>query len=469
MNRFKSALIACILVLAVSCAGLQGLSLLPSPELPVRGTLFYELINRGVEWLRIQDGLDSDQRIGWAETLMRGLIQSLDDPYSEYMDGDEYDNFMTDMVGTFGGVGVVIAQDGDHTLVVRLIDEGPAERAGLLPGDRILSLNGEDVVGTGLDYVAALLKGEPGSRIRVGILREDGKEYAYTLMRQLIEVNTVEASIIDDKYGYVFISLFNEHTSANLARALNEFGRQDIEGVIIDLRDNPGGLLDQGIETARLLVPAGPVVHVVSRTGKMETFYSEGEGLPWPLVVLINGGTASASEIVAGAVKDREAGLLVGTPTYGKGSVQTVFNFGPGGVKITMANYLTPSETSIEGEGIIPHYMTYPRISGTEGRVDTVPALYTLQLGDQNSIVSRMQKILVFLGYDTETTVGVFDERTQKALQDFQQAAGLPPTGIADTETLTRLNYALLSHSIPTAGDSQLRKAIAVLAEQNLH
>ncbi len=469
MNRLKTAIVACILLVAVSCAAFQGLTVLPDPNAPTRGTLFYELINRSIEWLRIQENSNADQQIGWVETLMRGLIETLDDPYSEYMDEAEFDNFMTDMVGTFGGVGVVIAQEGEHTLIVRLLDDGAAEKAGLLPGDRIIRLNGDSVVGKGLDFTAALLKGDPGSPIQVGILREDGREYTYNLVREIIRVNTVEASIVDNKYGYVYISLFNEHTSTNLADVLNDFARQKIQGVVIDLRDNPGGLLDQGIETARMLVPAGPVVHVVSRTGKKETYYSEGPGLPWPLVVLVNGGTASASEIVAGAVKDREAGLLVGTPTYGKGSVQSVFNFGLGGVKITMANYLTPNEYSIEGDGIVPDYMTYPRISGTDGRVDTVPAVYTLELGDQNSIVSRMQKILIFLGYDTETTVGVFDERTQKALIEFQRDAGLPPTGIADTQTLSRLNYALLSHSIPTAGDTQLRKAIAVLEEQNLH
>ena len=469
MNRFKTTLVTCILLLALSCAAVQGLSVLPGPETPARGLLFYEMINRGVEWLRVRDSMDPEREIGWTESLMRGLIQTLDDPYSEYMDESEYDHFITDMVGTFGGVGVVIAQEGEYTLVVRLIEGGPAVEAGIIPGDRIIRLDGESVVGSGLDYAAAILKGEPGDPVEITVLREDGREYAFQVVREVIRVNTVEASIIDDKYGYVYISLFNEHTTVNLARALNNFANRGVEGVVIDLRDNPGGLLVQGIETARLLVPEGPVVHVVSRTGKKETHYSKGKGLPWPMVVLVNGGTASAAEIVAGAVKDREAGLLVGTPTYGKGSVQSVFDFGVGGVKITMANYLTPNEYSIEGDGIIPHYITYPRISGSNGRIDTVPALYALQLGDQGSAVTRMQRILIHLGFDTESTVGIFDERTQKALIDFQQAAGLDPTGIADTETLTRLNYALLSQAMPTAGDSQLRRAIALLAEQNLH
>ena len=326
------------------------------------------------------------------------------------------------------------------------------------------------MVGVGLDHAAEILKGQVGSRIQVVVQREDQTEHTYTLVRDVIRVNTVEASIVEERFGYIFISLFNEHTSDNLAKALASFEKTGIEGIILDLRDNPGGLLDQGIETAKMLVPEGPVVHVVSRTGKKETFYAEGEGLPWPLVVLVNGGTASASEIVAGAVKDREAGILVGTPTYGKGSVQSVFNFGLGGVKITMANYLTPDEYEIEGEGIIPNYITYPRISEVEGgRIETVPALYTLQLGDQNSVVSRMQKILIYLEFDTGSTAGVFDERTQSALEDFQRAIGISPTGVADTETLTRLNYALLSQALPTIGDSQLRKAIALLEDQNLH
>ncbi len=469
MNRAKTALISCILIAAVACAAVQGFSVFTDPQIPDRGILFYEFIDRGVDWLREWNESDPNRGNGWTETVMQNLLRTLNDPYSQYMDEDEYDRFLTDIVGTFGGIGVVIAQEGEYTRVVRLTEPSSAKEAGIRAGDKIIRVDGENAVGSGLDNVGDRLKGDAGSRVQVDVLREDGQEYSYTITREVIRVNTVESSMIDDQFGYIYISMFNEHTASNLADALNSMYYKGIKGLVLDLRDNPGGLLDQGIEVAKMLVPEGPVVHVVDRTGYKETYYSTGRGLPWPLAVLVNGGTASAAEIVAGAVKDSRAGFLVGTPTYGKGSVQSVFNFGIGGVKITMANYFTPDEYPIEGEGIVPNTITYQRISGDNARIETVPALYPLQLGDEGTAVARMQKILTHLGFETGSVEGTFDAGTQKALVRFQEAVGLPATGIGDTETLARLNYALLSHSMPFEGDAQLRKAVALLKELNLH
>lgn len=465
MGNVKTKVAALILIVILSCTALQGLALFTMEEEQSRPPIFYEFLDRTIDRIH-EDTERNGSASWWAEAIVRGLLRMIDDPYSRFLDSSEYQDFLDDMIGTFGGVGVVITQEGDYSTVVRTLPDGPAEEAGVQPGDRIYSIDNEEVVGVGLQYVSHLLKGKVGTELDIVLLRNDVKEQV-NITRDTIRVNTVESSLLEDHHGYVRISLFNEHTTRNLSQALYELQEKNIKGVILDLRDNPGGLLNQGIEVAKLLVPAGPVVHVEKRSGKTETYEAKGEGLPWPLVVLVNGGSASASEIVAGAVRDRQAGLIVGTQTYGKGSVQSVFGLGEGGLRITMANYLTPNREHIEGVGIRPDVLVYPKITDPQGaRIETVPVVKTLRPGDQGKEVENLQRILLYLGFLSGEVAGVYDQDTEEAIREFQQLMGLSADGTADRETLSELNYALLAQVIPSAGDAQLEKALEMLKQK---
>jgi carboxyl-terminal processing protease len=465
MKRYQQIMMAVLIVAVLSCGVIQAADLLRPVQIqPEQNVQIMEFLDRLLNTLQ---HLSRDQEDGmgrWGALILKGILRFNNDPYTRLLDADEFENFMFDMSGTFGGVGVVISQEGDYTVVLRTIQGGPAERAGVQPGDRIIRVDGEDMVGAGLDFTSQALKGDAGTHARLVVLRGEDKRITIDIIRETIEVNTVEHRVIDGRYGYIYISLFNEHTEANLVAALKDLKSKQIQGLILDLRDNPGGLLEQGVKVASQLVPAGPVVHVVNRLGFKETYYAEGNGIPWPMVVLVNGGTASASEIVAGAVKDRQAGLILGMRTYGKGTVQSVYSLGVGGIKITMANYLTPNETSIEGKGIEPDIVAYPQILDPKGaRLDTVPTVKTIKPGDSGGVVISLQRILRYLGYEIGTVDGIYDDQTQMAIEAFQADNSLVPTGIADRDTLLQVNYVLLTRIRPQGGDSQLVRALEAL------
>ncbi|MGI5838842.1 MAG: S41 family peptidase [bacterium] len=300
-----------------------------------------------------------------AEFLLRRSAQALGDPYTMYMDSEEYATFLTETLGTYGGIGVVIQEDGTNTLIAAVYPDSPAARAGIRPGDVIMTIDGQDAVGS-FATAADLLQGETGTPVVLGLERNGVVIGPLVLGREIIRINPVEARIIGGDIGYVSIASFNEHAQVNFVRELNEFQAGGVKGIILDLRGNPGGLLGQGVAVADALLPAGPIVHILSRNGQRETLRAEGEGLALPLVILVDGRTASTAEIVAGAVQDSGAGLLVGTRTFGKGTIQTLYGLGDGGLRVTVASYLTPDGRRIEREGIKPDRFV-PAGSGESG------------------------------------------------------------------------------------------------------
>jgi len=286
---------------------------------------------------------------------VKGAVNSLGDPHSIYMDAKMYKEFMIETEGSFGGVGIVLGVRDKVLTVISPIEGTPSEQAGIKGGDQITKIDGLDTKDMALDEAVNKIRGTIGTQVTLTITR--GQEVKdYSLVRSNIQIKSVAGKMLPDSIGYIRISSFNETTGSDFIHKYRELEQAGMKGLILDLRDNPGGLLQECIKVANLLVPKGPIVSVVSRTGEKETMQSSLEEVPYPLVVLVNGGSASASEIVAGAVQDTQAGVLVGTKTYGKGSVQTIkYLYDGTAIKLTIAKYLTPADRSINGIGIEPN------------------------------------------------------------------------------------------------------------------
>lgn len=307
-------------------------------------------VNRFVKNRYVSDVVGEDLLAG----AVKGAVAALGDPYSEYMDARVYKEFVIGTKGTFGGIGIVLGVSDKQLTIIAPIEGTPADEAGLASGDRVLKIDGQETKEMALDEAVGMIRGREGTQVTLTIGR-GAEKTDYTITRATIQVKSVSGKMLEDGIGYVRLSVFNETTSSDLATKLKELEEQGLRAVILDLRNNPGGLLDEGVKVAGTFVPQGPVVSVVGKDGSRNTAYSQLAAPRWPLVVLVNGGSASASEIVAGAIQDTGVGTLVGTKTFGKGSVQTVFAQGDGSaVKLTIAKYLTPKDRSINGTGLEP-------------------------------------------------------------------------------------------------------------------
>jgi carboxyl-terminal processing protease len=294
------------------------------------------------------------------EKAIRGMVAGLD-AHSAYLDSQEFDEIRLSTMGSYPGVGIeVVASDG-VVKILRPIDGSPAQRAGLRGGDQIVRIDGNDI-GADLAGAIARMRGASGSLVTLTVRREATAELLeFALKREQVEVHSVLAENLEPGYGYVRITTFSETTSQDVSRAIVRLKRDNpdgIKGLVLDLRNNPGGVLEAGVAVADDFLDSGVIVTADGRTpeARFEMDASRGDLINGAaLVVLVNGGTASASEILAGALKDHSRALLIGRRTYGKGSVQTVMPLSRGGaVKLTTSRYFTPSGASIHGKGIVP-------------------------------------------------------------------------------------------------------------------
>lgn len=293
------------------------------------------------------------------DAIIKGYVSGLEEPYSVYYDAEETTSLFETTTGTFGGIGVGIQQDRTSGLVTfTTIYKGqPGEEAGFKAGDIVYKVNGEDVTALDLDTIVSKIRGEVGTEVEITVLRGDTREeYTAKAKRALIENNTVAHEMKADKIGYIQISGFEEVTTKQFEQALTDLKKQGMKGLVIDLRNNPGGNLSTVCEMADLILPEGNIVSIKDKNGNGQVFTSDADTLlNVPLVVLINGYSASASEIFAGAVQDYEIGTLVGTTTYGKGLVQNVYGLNDGtSLKITSSEYFTAKGRNIHKIGIEP-------------------------------------------------------------------------------------------------------------------
>lgn len=291
------------------------------------------------------------------EGALKGMVEALDDPYSTYLDAETFRQLNEQIHGSFGGLGILVGVKDEYLTVVRPYEGTPADKAGILAGDIITHIDGKDVKGAGLDTAISLMRGPVGTKIKLTVQREKQPEpLEFTLVREEISVPTVEGKVLPGKeIGYVILSQFTENTPNELRKTLDELKKQHIKGLILDLRNNPGGELNSAAKVADEFIAEGPIVHIDYKVGKDQTFTATKPTLGVPLVVLQNEHTASAAEILAGAIKDHNLGKLVGTTTFGKGVVQTLFPLDNGaGLKLTTARYLTPDRHDINKRGIEP-------------------------------------------------------------------------------------------------------------------
>lgn len=295
------------------------------------------------------------------EKLLTGAIKGMAaelDPYSLYLEEEAYTEMQSDLLeGVFGGVGIIITIRDNQLTIVSPIKDTPGERAGLTAGDKILEIDGQSTEGISTKGAAKLMHGEPGTEVVLTVQHENEQPKIVTIVRAMIEVPFLSYEMLEDNIGYLNLYEFGAGVGQDVAKALKDLDKQGLEGIIIDLRTNPGGLLNEAVNVASSFMPKGPVVHICQRNGIKETLYVNRfmKHYELPLIVLVNGGSASASEIVAGAFQDTGVGTLLGTKTFGKGTVQSVVPLSDGGAfKITVAKYYTPDDRFIHEDGIEP-------------------------------------------------------------------------------------------------------------------
>ncbi|MBL3676298.1 MAG: S41 family peptidase [Alphaproteobacteria bacterium] len=302
------------------------------------------------------------------EHALNGMLSELD-PHSGYMNAEDFKDLSTQATGEFGGLGIQVTMDNGLVQVVAPIDETPAARAGILPGDYIVEIDGKPVMGMSLDEAVDLMRGAVGAPIEIRVAREGAEPKVLTLTRETIPIHTVRHRIEEGNVGYIRISSFNQKTAGEVAEALSalseETGERPLIGYVLDLRTNPGGVLDGAIGAADVFLERGEIVSTRGRDEDRATRENAGPGDlagGLPMVVLINAGTASAAEIVAGALQDHGRAVVMGTTSFGKGSVQTLMPLGPGqgAMRLTTARYYTPSGRSIQATGIEPDITVEP-------------------------------------------------------------------------------------------------------------
>jgi carboxyl-terminal processing protease len=351
----------CAALVAVAIAFARPAGATPESASPYQnlGVLARALAHIEMSWV---EPADQDALVYGA---IRGMVRTLD-PHSAFMDPDEYRILTSDTQGAFGGVGVEIESRDGWLTVLSTFDDGPAARAGMRPGDRVIAIEGRDARDMPITDAVRLMRGEPGTRVQVRLRREgEDRPIDVSMVREVIQVEAVEARLLPDGIVWLRLKTFQETTATELRRALDRAvdeaarGGGSVRGVLLDMRYNPGGLLDQAVVVSNEFLRSGVIVSTRARGGQLvsEARATAAGTRPddWKIVVLVNGYTASAAEIVAGALRDHGRAVIVGTRTFGKGSVQNIIELPDGSaLKLTVARYFTPNGTSIQARGIDP-------------------------------------------------------------------------------------------------------------------
>ena len=353
MNKILKTIIAVLLIAIISSLSTLGLIYyaLGFNEKGFTNLMRFITAYRFIETKYVNDTDD----VNLIDGAIDGMVKSLNDPHSNYLSPKMYKTLMEQTEGSFAGIGVVMGMDNEQKIhIVGIMEDSPGQKAGLQEGDEILAVDGVSVKEMAFDEVAAHVRGEVGTNVVLTIMRNNTNQ-DITITRDNIKLKTVGHKMLDNNIGYIQIVSFSEDTANEFNDAYNDLKNQGMKALVLDLRNNPGGLLTTCVEIAQKLVPKGEIVSIVDKQGNKETYTSSLEAPEHPLVVLINKNSASASEILSGAIQDTKAGTIIGNTSYGKGSVQTILPmFEDDAVKLTIAKYYTPSGRSIDGIGITP-------------------------------------------------------------------------------------------------------------------
>ena len=399
---------------------------------------------------------------------INGMVQALDDPYSDYMDTKEAKNFHESISSSFEGIGAEIQELDGFIQIVSPIKESPAEKAGLKPNDKVISVDGKSIQGMSATEAVLLIRGEKGSTVTLSIERPGMVEpMDVSIVRDTIPIETVYGEMIEGEEGIAKVQLtsFSENTTKELINTLNELESQGMKGLVLDLRQNPGGLLDQAIAIASLFLPDNEMIlQIEDREGnRQEIKSSSSHSNPdVPLVVIVDKGSASASEILAGAFKESGNITLVGEKTFGKGTVQRAQDFKDGSnLKFTTEKWLTPKGNWIHKKGITPDVeVALPDYAS----LTLINPESELKLSTSSTEVQTAQKMLKVIGFDPGREDGFFDEKTEQAVKDFQVKEKMDANGILTGESTTRLMQSL--REIVQSNDTQLQKAVEILKDE---
>lgn len=353
MNKILKTIIAVLLIAIISSISTLGLIYyaLGFNEQGFSNLMRFITAYRFIETKYVNDTDD----VKLIDGAIDGMVKSLNDPHSNYLSPKMYKTLMEQTEGSFAGIGVVMGMDNEQKIhIVGIMENSPGQKAGLQEGDEILAVDGVPVTQMAFDEVAAHVRGQAGTDVVLTIMR-DNTNQDITITRDNIKLKTVGHKMLDNNIGYIQIVSFSEDTTNEFNEAYNDLKNQGMKALVLDLRNNPGGLLTTCVEIAKKLVPKGEIVSIVDKQRNKETYSSSLEAPEYPLAVLINKNSASASEILSGAIQDTKAGTIIGNTSYGKGSVQTILPmFEDDAVKLTIAKYYTPSGRSIDGTGITP-------------------------------------------------------------------------------------------------------------------
>lgn len=398
------------------------------------------------------------------EGAIQGMLNTLDDPYSTYMDEKAMENFNEQIESSFQGIGAEVSMVEGIVTIVAPIKDSPAEKAGLKPNDQVLKVDDEDLKGLDLNEAVEKIRGEKGSKVTLSIMRGENT-FDVELTRDDIPVETIyssEEEIDGKKTGIIEITSFSEQTSADFKEALTKHEKNNIEGLIIDVRGNPGGLLDSVEEMLQEFIPKDmPYLQIENQKGEKEPYYSDlNEKKDYPISILIDEGSASASEILAVALK--EAGYdVIGTNSFGKGTVQQAVPLGENGmIKLTFYKWLSPEGNWIHDKGVEPttkikqpeYYYSHPIQVEEPFKVDQ---------SDDN--IKTAQIILEGLGYDLERKDGYFDKQTSQVIKEFQIENSLKESGELTKETASELELKIIEKIRSGKNDLQMKKALEEL------
>lgn len=327
------------------------------------------------------------------DMLYTGMMAGVGDQYTYYMTADNLNRYMDDSNGRFGGIGVEVSLTRDGETIINRVNEGdPAGQAGILSGDVIIGVDGEDMRGKTREDIVVRIRGDVGKPVKVKVYRQsDNSTPEFEMVREEIVVKSVESRMLEDGMGYILITGFKENTYEQFMEAMEKLQEQGMRALVLDLRYNPGGSVRAVYQIGEEILPEGTMVYTVDNKENRRDYICDGEYTDLPMAVLVNGGSASASEILAGAVKDRGAGTLIGTQTFGKGLVQRLFILPDGsGLHITIQKYYTPNGTSIHGVGITPdEVVELPEEYAEVWEVAAIPEEEDTQLERAKEVLER--------------------------------------------------------------------------------
>lgn len=425
-------------------------------------TKAYEIIRQ-----RYLEQVDHDKIIDGA---IQGMLASLEDPFSTYMTTKEAKDFEEHISSSFQGIGAEVSLDNGRVTIVSPIKGSPAEKSGLRARDVILSVDGESLDGLTLNEAVAKIRGPKGTEAKLSVLRSGTSEpVEIVIVRDDIPIETVYAEMLEDSIGKIEITQFSFQTSKRFEEELSKLEAQGMKGLIIDVRNDPGGLLDQVIHIVQPFIEKGkPIVQIEDRNGKRQPTLSKNPNpaKAYPVAVLINQGSASASEILAGALKESAGSQLIGEKTYGKGTVQVTFEkeMGDGSnIKLTTSKWLTPDGNWINKTGIEPDMkVEQPEIFTVRPFSKQVTLTYDMA----NEDVKVLQTMLPALGYSVSRNDGYYDQQTVDAVKAFQTDNSLVVNGEVDEQMMGLLESKVIEAIRDPNNDNQLKAAVQYLREK---